>query len=186
MGSAVSQPTRQYDFQAGQNAVGDNVDTDLNTLYTVLQGSVGNTHIADDAAVAQNKLATTTLGYAEITSAFSSATGNNDTDVTGLSVTVTVPSGGRRVRIKVYSSYLSDSASSALIISKIKESSTTLQTGDKTTNSANERNLWNVERIGVPSSGSHTYKVTIASNGGGTTAVNAASTAPAFIHVEII
>ena len=34
------QPTRTYDFSGGQNAVADDVDTDLNTLYTVLQGEL--------------------------------------------------------------------------------------------------------------------------------------------------
>ena len=56
MGSAQPQPTRTYDFAGGSNAVADDVDTDLNTLYTVLQGGVGNTHIADDAAIAFSKL----------------------------------------------------------------------------------------------------------------------------------
>lgn len=51
------QPTRTYDFSGGQNAVADDVDTDLNTLYTVLQGGIGNTHIASDAVIALSKLA---------------------------------------------------------------------------------------------------------------------------------
>lgn len=55
--SAQPQPTRTYDFQGGQPAVADAVDTDLNTLYTVLQAGIGNTHIASDAAIDFSKLA---------------------------------------------------------------------------------------------------------------------------------
>lgn len=54
--SAQAQPTRTYDFTGGTNAVADNVDTDLNTLYTVLQGGVGDTHIASDAAINHGKI----------------------------------------------------------------------------------------------------------------------------------
>jgi hypothetical protein len=56
---AESQPTRTYDFTGGSNAVADAVDTDLNTLYTVLQGGLGNTHIAADAAIDWTKMAST-------------------------------------------------------------------------------------------------------------------------------
>jgi len=56
--AAQPQPTRTYDFSGGTNAVADEVDTDLNTLYTVLQGGIGNTHIASDAAIDTSKLAT--------------------------------------------------------------------------------------------------------------------------------
>lgn len=59
--SAQPQPTRTYDFTGGQPAVADAVDTDLNTLYTVLQGGVGNTHIAADAAIGFSKMAATAM-----------------------------------------------------------------------------------------------------------------------------
>lgn len=54
---AQAQPTRTYNFSGGTNAVADEVDTDLNTLYTVLQGGIGTTHIASDAAIDFSKLA---------------------------------------------------------------------------------------------------------------------------------
>ena len=57
MASAQPSPTRTYDFSGGTNAVADQVDTELNTLFTVLQGGIGNVHIADDAAIAFSKLA---------------------------------------------------------------------------------------------------------------------------------
>jgi hypothetical protein len=50
-------PTRQYDFQGSAPAVADQVDAELNTLFTVLQGGVGNDHIADNAEIAKSKLA---------------------------------------------------------------------------------------------------------------------------------
>jgi len=53
---AESQPTRTYDFVGNSNAVADEVDTEFNTLYTVLQGGIGDTHIAADAAVQFSKL----------------------------------------------------------------------------------------------------------------------------------
>lgn len=57
--AAQPQPTRTYDFTGGSNAVADQVDADLNTLYTVLQGGVGDTHIASDAAISWSKMAST-------------------------------------------------------------------------------------------------------------------------------
>ena len=58
---ASAQPTRTYNFAGGSNAVADEVDTDLNALYTVLQGGLGDTHIASDAAIAWTKMAGTAL-----------------------------------------------------------------------------------------------------------------------------
>lgn len=186
MALAQSQPTRAYDFQSGTNAVADNVDTDLNTLYTVLQGGVGNTHIASDAAIDQNKLATTTLGYTAVTADFTTTTTSSDVDVTNLTVTVTVPSGGRRVKITAWAESIRTSAASGTGINWSIKESTTVLTSMVISATQNYKSPCIAIYSVVASAGSHTYKVAVQQSAAGTLTQAASSTAPAFIMVEII
>src|SRR4051794_30434480 len=65
-------------------------------------GSVGSTDIATNGVAAAN-LATSaiTLGYTQITSNFVTAS-TTVVQVTGLTATVTIPSGGRRIKITAF------------------------------------------------------------------------------------
>jgi len=65
MGSALPRPTRPYIFQSGQAAVGDQVNQDLDPLYAVLSGGIGDAHIADNANISGTKIAAGSIPTAQ-------------------------------------------------------------------------------------------------------------------------
>ena len=127
----------------------------------------------------QSQIVGTTLGYAEITSNFTSTSVTTDVDVTGLSTTVTVPPGGRRVKVTVNMGTFANGNTTFIV--KIREGSTELQRFDGQT-----LYTGSVTASFIPTAGSHTYKVTIYQTGAGTMTVRGATTAPSFILVELI
>lgn len=72
------------------------------TNAAIASGTIGSTQIATNGIAAAN-LATSaiTLGHASITTSANSGSSGVITAVSGLTATVTIPSGGRRVRISV-------------------------------------------------------------------------------------
>src|SRR5262245_12204391 len=86
----------------GQPRVPDPIANALAAIQTTVNAR-GDVHIAADAAINPSKInfgatgAQSTIGYAETTTATTGIT--TGSDLTNLSVTVTVPTGGRRVRI---------------------------------------------------------------------------------------
>jgi uncharacterized cupin superfamily protein len=130
------------------------------------------------ATLDQSQVAGSTLGYAQITA--SAVTGSASwQQVPGLSLTVTVPSGGRRVRIS-YHAVLQAGNSSAGIWEGTVGTGTQLSQA----NIGTSNQFVKCEAVVTPSAGSHTYNIgTI--NGTGTI-VTAASAFPAFILVELI
>jgi hypothetical protein len=146
-------------------------------------GRMINAEIIDDI------VNTLTLGYSEITSNFTTATVNSDVDVTGLATTVTVPAGGRRVKIWVYlpGVYATGVTADQNIRLSIKEGATVLnklqvdQVGSSWIQQM--QCVWS----GVPTAGAHTYKATIFQNAtAGNCVVQCQSTQIAFILVELI
>ena len=133
-----------------------------------------------------------TLGYAEITTNFTSTTTPTDVDVTGIAVTVTVPAGGRGVKITVLPQCVASTAAGGTAIDlKIKEGATTLATSSiqELTSGMNNPIICIAMLTGAktPSAGSHTYKATIAQGAAGTmTFAGSSSTAPGFILVELL
>ena len=120
-----------------------------------------------------------TLAYAEV---FADQTGiTAATDLTGLSVTVTVGT-GRRIRVSAVARASNTGANSNLLY--IKEDETTKQTASYVASTATESfpDAWVVLN---PSAGSHTYKLT-GDVGAGTMTLRASSTAPAQLLVEDI
>lgn len=125
------------------------------------------------------------LGYAERTTAFTSATTPADVDVTSLTVTVTVPAGGRRVKITVFAPSFFTSGAGVSTDLGIKET-TVLAYVTYDQHTANYGIPAYVQSVTVPTAGSHTYKAIIRQNGAGTMQLSAAATAPAFILVEYL
>ena len=122
-----------------------------------------------------------TLGYAEVTAAQTGI--STETDLTGLSVTVTVPA-GRRLKITAKGRFASD-ATAAEGVGRIKEGATELT---RWFNFSLPANSWLMNAGSViisPSAGSHTYKLT-GQKTSGSMDLYAASTSPAFILVEDI
>jgi hypothetical protein len=123
------------------------------------------------------------IGYVEITSDQSGIT--TETDITGLSVTVTV--GADRTILVTGSIRASNNTASRAAIMYIKESTTYLQRADAHFVAADigasiERSV----RINDPSTGSHTYKLSADALIGGSATVRASSTAPSFLLVQDI
>lgn len=130
------------------------------TNAAIANGTIGSTQIATNGVAASN-LATNaiTLGYASVTTA-QTINSTSITNVTGLSVTVTVPAGGRRVRITGVV-HLISGGGTGLAKANINESSTVLQTSQ----------IWIAATSGaftnmcvttvVPSAGSHTYFLSV-------------------------
>lgn len=152
-------------------------------------GIVSSTQIATNGVAASN-LATSaiTLGYAQITSNFTT-TSTSYVQVTGLSASVTIPSGGRRIKITVFSETISLSAGPDGVQLSLWDGTvgSGTQISQQTyTIAGTNYNLPVLMMASVtPSAGSKTYNVGMLVQTG-TGSLGAASTAPAFILVEAI
>lgn len=126
-----------------------------------------------------------TLGYAQITSNFTT-TSTTAVQVTGLTATVTIPAGGRRVKITGYtSSNGSGGISQMSIWDGTVGSGTQLQTFNSPTAGASGALI---QAVVTPTAGSKTYNIgVLTTSGTSTIAADAAgTTSPAFILVETI
>jgi len=129
----------------------------------------------------------TTLGYAQVSSSQGGIT--TLTDLTGLSVSVNVPAGGRRIKItgwlpQVYSSVAGDRADF-----HIREGNTSLAVAYTRTNLVSDGGFGGltVMAVLIPSAGNHTYKLSLARGlGTGSLTFYAGSETKAFILVELI
>jgi hypothetical protein len=124
------------------------------------------------------------LGYAEITSNFVVAS-TIPTDVPGLTVTVTIPSGGGRIKITAYANTLASTAAISSLYVNIKEGAAVLQGCSATAVGMGSYVHANCVYIGTPTAGSHTYKVNIQASANDIT-LYAATNYPAFILVEYL
>jgi len=153
-------------------------------------GTITSTQIATNGVSAAN-LATSaiTLGYAQITSNSAYTSSSTAVQVTGLSVTVTIPAGGRKIKITGFTSTLSNSSAAVNILTiwdGTVGSGTQIAQSNTGAGGATGPNM-NCICIAVvtPSSGSKTYNIGYQTTGG-STIVGATATAPAFILVEAI
>ena len=160
----------------------------FNNGVATTSGFVSTTGLATNAVQA-NQMATNaiTLGYAQITSNVSIPS-TPLTQVTGLTVTVTIPAGGRKVKISTYCPDFSNAAvsqSAIQIWDGAVGAGTQLQGADWVHSIA--MSLWPSYQVAIvtPSAGSKTYNVG-AKTSSGTATYNASSTQPGFILVELI
>lgn len=127
------------------------------------------------------------LGYTQITSNFTT-TSMTAVQVTGLTSTVTVPAGGRSVKITAYAYRVSNSGladGEVSIWDGTVASGTRLNTSQAYSAAAGQGFATTVMAVVTPSAGSKTYNVGMLVTGN-TGTLHAASTAPAFILVELI
>lgn len=170
-----------------QDAVVGFTTANSGTVYgvSVSGGTLGTNALATNA-VQGNQLATNaiTIGYAQITTSISGVTATTPTLAPGLSVTVTVPAGGRRIKITGYAQNMVNNTATATVNFGIYEGSTQLGLSGLTIPGNNFAVPANVFASFVPSAGSHTYQIDfwVSSNTG---VLNASSTSPAFILVEV-
>jgi hypothetical protein len=161
--------------------------SDVVTTAKILDSNVTTAKIADNNVTAA-KLATSaiTLGYTAIT-ANTAALANNTT--LGLATTVTIPAGGRKIRITAFCQSITGSANLAqyglCIWDGTVGSGTALASGYSTAHAANAQILGYASAIITPAAGSKTYNVGMFTNSG-TGTVQASATAPAYLLVEAI
>lgn len=142
-------------------------------------------------AIAAASLATSAirLGYASITSNFTTTTGGSYVDVTGLSVTVTIPAGNRYIKVTGFAPTISSNQSAALGVDfQIYDTTGATEIGRSsyTTPVTTYSESANPIAIVQPSAGSRSYKMRFQQVGGVTGTIFATATAPAFILVEAI
>lgn len=194
-GGTIANPTLTTDTVAGYTT------SNTGTVYGVsvtagviasaaLAGAVNTAALATNAVGASNLAANAiTLGYAQITGNVA-ITGTTATQVTGLTVTVTIPGGGRKVKITVQGTWDTSTAAAAMvgtIWSGTVGSGTQLAGVQATTSGSGVPLPMIVMAVHTPSAGSLTYNFGLQTSSGSDAAnVLAASTSPAFILVEAI
>jgi hypothetical protein len=137
------------------------------------------------AALATNAI---TLGYAQITSANFTTASTSPVQVTGLTITVTIPAGGRKVKITAFTGglYNTTAASSAIMTvwDGVVGSGTQLSRGTGIEGGSSSSSGVAMAVV-TPSAGSKTYNVGLHASAN-TATLEASATAPAFILVESI
>lgn len=160
------------------------VDNNFDTIANLVNGSIDNNNISSSGAIDQSKLATTTLGYTEVLAAQNGIT--TVVDLTNLSVIVTVPSGGRRIKITGYAPFTGNTTDTNIKMS-IKEGSTELNGGFVGVPNTSDILTVIVISSFVATAGSHTYKLTAERQAGtGTINMVATTSRAGFIQVELV
>lgn len=137
-------------------------------------------------AVTADKLATNaiTLGYAQITSNFVlSSSQTVPTQVTGLFAAVTIPAGGRKIKIKGYCGSMTIAGGVGVLT--LWDGTVNSGTLLNQANQASSTSSTIVEAVVTPSAGSKTYNVGISNSGANNTTIGAAAGQPAFIEVKV-
>jgi hypothetical protein len=140
-----------------------------------------------DAYPAGTGLPAAMLGYSQVV-ANQTGIGGSDTDLTGLTVTVTVPA-GRTIRILGYAVTENIAAAVNWSLLKIKEGAAELQTsvgGHGATAGIDRYYTHNPIAVIRPTAGTHTYKLTLAWGTGTGNLSPSAGPRPAFLMAEDI
>lgn len=174
----------QYNLNPSSNA--DTVDgIHANTTATANQ----LLPLDANSTFSQVNIQTSTLGYAQITSNFTSTTVTTPIDVTSLTTTVTVPAGGRRIKVTAFSqAFNANGTVPKGVRCYILEDGTVINicNYDIYNTQAGYGIPMTVFASKIPSAGSHTYKVQMSQTTAGTMTTTAGATYPAFILVELI
>lgn len=121
------------------------------------------------------------IGYAEVTADQTTIT--SETDLTSLTVTVTVGS-NRRIKITGHIR-VNGSTTDNVAGLRIKESTTTLQLASTYNPGTSSHTTLIGQVVLTPSAGSHSYKLSLETlTGGGNVSLEASATNPAYILVE--
>ena len=174
------------------NLSGSDLASNTITATQIANATITATQIATNGVGASN-LATNAikLGYAQITSTFNGTTSTSWQAVTGLSVTVTIPSGGRSVKISAYTEGIYTSTGGAYVRISIWDgtvgSGTQLSQWTANNSAADDTSGAYCVAVVTPAAGSKTYNVGIqTSTAADAPNLEASSIFPAFILVEMI
>lgn len=131
----------------------------------------------------------TVLGYAQSTSA-QTGIGQSPTQITGLSTTINVPVGGRKVRLSVFlTGAYTNTANNQMIISIWEGtvgSGTQLVLSKIACPSVTFPSAGFASVVVTPSAGAHTYNASLHEINSGTATIEGASNQPNYILAELI
>lgn len=128
------------------------------------------------------------LGYAEVTGNLTTASAGTQVQATGLTATVTVPAGGRKVKITGYATSISAGGACYITVGIWEgtvATGTELAMTQPYSGGTGQNVPINVCAIVTPSAGSHTYNIGWCGNSG-TATLAASATTPAYILVEYL
>lgn len=192
-GSAVVCPSAgagrgQDDSTPQSHSSGATVRMDTTAgMFEVLQN--GSSLGTNSIAAANLAASAITLGYAQITSNSTTTSTTYAVGTSQLGVLVTLPAGGRRVEISVYTASLGSSAATVPTMGLFSGASVGTLTTQLTTFFGNASSSINngayMVWSGTPSAGSIAYTVGLL-NSSGTTTLSANANYPAFILVKAI
>lgn len=125
------------------------------------------------------------LGYAQITTSFTT-TSTTAAQVTGLTITVTIPAGGRKIKITAFTRDLFNTGNTSSVFMSIWDgtvgSGTQLNATIGFANGGASAGI--AMAVVTPAAGSKTYNIGLNTAGSGTAQIEAGATFPAFILVE--
>ena len=158
--------------------------------------NIGPTALANNV-IGANNLTTSAikLGYAAVTAITGFSSTASAQQISGLTSSVTIPPGGRSVRITAYVPNVADATTGRTVILSIWDgvvaSGTQLAAQAKFINSASDTTGMTAIAVVTPSAGAKTYNVGITDQATGALSFNAggsgiSATNPAFILVEAI
>jgi hypothetical protein len=161
------------------------LDQIIANVEALATGSGLNTNAISAVKLATNAIC---LGYQPITTTFSTSS-TSDVQVTGLSAAVTIPSGGRKVKITVYVPQAGSTNSNVTQTISLWDGTVTtgtlLQTAANSSSAVLGLRPTSLISVVTPSAGAKTYNVSVRTSGPAVDMV-AAPAAPAFILVETI
>ena len=135
----------------------------------------------------QSQAGATTLGYAQVTTG-QNTTSTSYVQATGLTSTVTIPSGGRNVKITYFSRNLYNGGGNSVYISiwdgTVGSGTQLAETSQATASGTTSSGV--CIAVVTPSAGSKTYNIGLKSGSSTTAGFDAAATYPAFMLVELI
>lgn len=192
-GGTLSNVTVTSDSISGFTTAGSGTVYGLGVISGVISSpnSVGNAALQTNAVQA-NQLATGAifLGYAQVTTTVTSSS-TAAVQIVGLSVTVTVPAGGRRVKITVNGSDMYSATGAAFITGTLWDgpvgTGTLIGRSQMNGGGTTVQTPLTLMSVVSPSAGSKTYNVGLATSVGANTAnIEASPTFPLFILVEAL
>lgn len=190
-GSAVVCPSvgagrGQDDSNASSHSAGATVRMDSAAgMFEVLK----NASALDVNSITPDKLATNaiTLGYAQITTSFAT-TSTTNVQVTGLTVTVTIPAGARRVKLTAWARDVNNSGAQYQqmnIWDGVVAVGTQLAEAQGYSPGVNQGGNLIAMAVVTVSAGSKTYNVGLKTTGN-TATIECSTASPAFLLVELI
>lgn len=189
------------DGVTGVNAAATN--TPLSTIYNDYNGNITDANISASAAIAGSKLAgnavtadklatnAITIGFAQITSTVTTTSNGTPVQATGLTVTVTIPSGGRKVEISVFVPRAQHNSAGNYFVGSIWDG--TVGSGTQLVDSAlyqatsaNTGGGFYLTTVVTPAAGSKTYNFGFNGTSANTTSIAVSATSPAYILAKVI